>query len=170
MNSKNTLTQPNQAIKTVNEQAFKAAMSQFVTGITIVTTCDQHNNPMGLTVNSFNSVSLSPPLVLWSLNKQSKKLDTFMKADYFGISVLAADQEHLSRHFSQHHENAFENIEIMIESQGIPLISNALAYFICKTRNRYDEGDHLILIGEVQFCSSTEGQALAYRARKYHQI
>lgn len=145
-------------------------MGQFLTGITVITTHDEAGQPVGLTVNSFNSVSLSPPLVLWSLTKKSKRMHTFMQSTHFGVSILSAEQEHLSRHFASHSENHFQDLDVFFEQPGIALIPGAIAHFVCRIRSRYDEGDHVILVGEVEKCQAHKGQALAYRARQYFQI
>lgn len=146
---------------------FRQALSQYATGITIITTRNPEGNHVGVTANSFNSVSLHPPLVLWSLSKKASSHSAFAQASHFGVSVLAADQEALSHRFSTFKGDRFKDLPILDGTHGVALIPNALAHFECKIKNRYDEGDHFILIGEVLQCAFREGEALVYRSRRY---
>lgn len=146
---------------------FRQALAQFATGITIITTKRSDGKYVGVTANSFNSVSLHPPLVLWSLSKKSSSHDSFAAAEYYGVSVLAAEQQDLSMHFSTFKGDRFEGLEVIEGLGGCPLIPNALAHFECRVRSRYDEGDHYIMVGEVLKCDFREGEALVYRSRKY---
>lgn len=170
---------PKHPFKTAEKQAdqaeldahmFRQALSQFATGITVITTRDETGRPWGMTANSFNSVSLHPPLVLWSLAKKASSHAAFAVAEYYGVSVLAAEQETLSHHFSTFKGDRFAGLDVRDGLGGVPLIPDALAHFECRVKSRYDEGDHLILIGEVLRCDFREGEALVYRSRKYHQI
>ncbi|MCE2746168.1 MAG: flavin reductase family protein [Burkholderiales bacterium] len=146
---------------------FRQALAQFATGITIITTKNADGKYVGVTANSFNSVSLHPPLVLWSLSKKASSHDAFAAATHYGVSVLSADQEDLSHHFSTFKGDRFAGVEVIEGLGGAPLIPNALAHFECKMRSRYDEGDHFIMVGEVLRCDFREGEALVYRSRKY---
>ncbi|HEY1059514.1 MAG TPA: flavin reductase family protein [Limnobacter sp.] len=146
---------------------FRQALAQFATGITIITTRKANGQLVGVTANSFNSVSLHPPLVLWSLSKKSSSNDAFAAAEYYGVSVLAADQQDLSMRFSTYKGDRFEGLQTIEGLGGCALIPNALAHFECKVKNRYEEGDHTIMIGEVLRCDYREGEALVYRSRKY---
>lgn len=146
---------------------FRQALAQFATGITIITTKNAEGKYVGVTANSFNSVSLRPPLVLWSLSKKASSHDAFAAATHYGVSVLSADQEGLSHHFSTFKGDRFEGVEVIEGLGGAPLIPHALAHFECKVRSRYDEGDHFIMVGEVLRCDFREGEALVYRSRKY---
>lgn len=146
---------------------FRQALSQFATGITIITTVGADGRPVGVTANSFNSVSLHPPLVLWSLAKKASSHAAFQQASHFGVSVLAADQENLSHHFSTFKGDRFAGLDTLEGLGGCPLIPDALAHFECRMKSRYDEGDHFIMVGEVLRCDYREGEALVYRSRKY---
>lgn len=146
---------------------FRQALAQFATGITIITTKAQDGTYVGVTANSFNSVSLHPPLVLWSLAKKASSHDVFATATHYGVSVLSADQEELSHRFSTFKGDRFAGLEVIEGAGGAPLIPDALAHFECKIKSRHDEGDHFIMVGEVVRCDFREGEALVYRSRKY---
>ncbi|MEZ5647632.1 MAG: flavin reductase [Alphaproteobacteria bacterium] len=146
---------------------FRSALSRFATGVTIISVQPDDGPPLGLTVNSFNSVSLDPPLVLWSLNRQAQSLPIFGQAGHFGISVLAADQIDLSRRFASSLENRFENIAVFTGTTGAPLIQGSIAWFDCKSRYYYEGGDHLIFVGEVLSFGFSDQPALLYEGGKY---
>lgn len=151
----------------LDPQALRQALSQFATGITIITTKRTDGQYVGVTANSFNSVSLTPPLVLWSLSKKSSHQTAFAESEFYAVSVLAAEQQELSVHFSSFKGDRFAGLEVSEGLGGCPLIPNALAHFECRVKSRYDEGDHIIMVGEVLRCDAHEGQALVYRARQY---
>ena len=154
----------------VDSSLFCNAMAQFATGITIITCRTAAGEPIGLTVNSFNSVSLSPPLVLWSLSRRFKNFTAFEETQHYGVSVLSAEQEYLSKRFSVFHGDRFDGVELQQGLFNMPLISGALAHFECQVRNRHYEGDHVIVVGEVLHCAHREGPALVYKARRYGAI
>ena len=125
------------------------ALSTFATGVSIVTTLDRRGAPIGLTCNSFSSVSLSPPLVLWSLSLRSPNLSNFLQAPAFAINILAADQLPLARRFSRPHANKFGDVPFAQGAEGVPLLSLAAAHLECRNETRYYSGDHVIFIGHV---------------------
>lgn len=129
--------------------AFRAALGRFATGVTIVTATDAEGRPIGVTANSFNSVSLDPPLVLWSLAKSSMSRTAFESAREFAIHVLAATQEELSCRFARRGEDKFASVEWETSSGGAPLLKDFAARFRCRTAHRYEGGDHIIFVGEV---------------------
>lgn len=149
---------------------FRKALGQYATGITIITTRDENGKFVGVTANSFNSVSLHPPLVLWSLSKKASSHPAFAQATHYGVSILGADQEWLSHRFSTFKGDRFEGLEVIEGLAGVPLIPDALAHLECRIRSRHDEGDHYIMVGEVERCDYREGQALVYRSRQYFKI
>jgi flavin reductase (DIM6/NTAB) family NADH-FMN oxidoreductase RutF len=128
---------------------FRAALGQFATGVTIVTAVDPQGQRIGLTANSFNSVSLSPPLVLWSLSRQSKSLPGLQAATHYAINVLAGDQRPLAERFARRGIDRFEGVNWRPGLTGAPLIDGAVASFECRQHNHHEEGDHLIFVGEV---------------------
>src|ERR1043166_1345002 len=128
---------------------FRKALGTFATGVAILTTRNDQDKPVGLTCNSFNSVSLQPPLILWSLSTYSPSLAAFAQAEHFAVNVLAADQVELSRRFSQPIDNRFAGIATDAGTDGIPLIRGAAAHLECRNEARHYSGDHVIFIGRV---------------------
>lgn len=152
---------------TIDPMRFRKAMAQFATGVAVITCKGANAEYVGVTVNSFNSVSLSPPLVLWSLSCKANCYEVFKTATHYGVNVLSAHQEHLSLRFSSFHGKRFEGVPIEEGAAGVPLIAGALAHFECKVKSRHLEGDHVVIVGEVVNCAFSEGPALVYKARRY---
>ena len=137
-------------------QEFRAALGMFATGVTIVTARGQDGGVIGLTANSFNSVSLEPPLVLWSLSKAAASLVAFSKGSHYAINVLAADQKGLAERFALRGADRWKDVGFSEGFGGAPLLHGAAATFECFNRSRYDEGDHVIFVGEVERCSARQ--------------
>ncbi|HSW19691.1 MAG TPA: flavin reductase family protein [Ramlibacter sp.] len=136
---------------------FRAALGTFATGVTIVTTLSAEGRPIGLTASSFNSVSLAPPLVLWSLSQAAASLAAFRAGSHYAINVLAADQMLLAERFAAKGADRWSGVDSLTGASGVPLIAGAAATFECFNRSRYEEGDHVIFIGEVERCASRPG-------------
>ncbi len=134
---------------TVDAREFRNALGAFTTGVTIVTTRDTAGRDVGLTVNSFNSVSLEPPLVLWSLARSSASLAAFVDAEYFAVHILGARQEALSNQFARRGADKFSGIDVARGQGGVPLLDGCAARFECRTAYRHEGGDHEIFVGEV---------------------
>ena len=136
-------------------RSIREAFSQFATGITVVTTLDKNGKPIGLTANSFASVSLEPPLVSWCVDKSSTRFHEFADAEYFSISVLTAEQEDISNLFAKRSwdESVFNDVEWYEGHHGVPQIPDVSARFHCKTAHLYEGGDHLIIIGCLLYTS-----------------
>ena len=117
-------------------QSFRNALGSFVTGVTIVTARDETGAPVGLTANSFNSVSLDPPMVLWSLSLYSGSLPVFRTAESWAVHVLAADQQAMSDRFATPGVDKFAGLELADGSEGAPLIDGCAARFGCRARRR----------------------------------
>lgn len=129
--------------------AFRNALGSFTTGVTIITATAPDGTPVGLTANSFNSVSLDPPMVLWSLAKTSLSVDAFNEAKHWNVHVLSQNQQDLSNTFASRGENKFKEISLDEGVSNAPLIPNCSARFQCRNMVTHDGGDHLIYIGEV---------------------
>jgi len=131
--------------------AFRRALGNFATGVTVMTACTegQDRQCAGMTANSFNSVSLDPPLILWSIVKTARSYDIFRQARYFAVNILAADQIALSNHFARYSEDKFENIDTETATCGTPLLKGCAARFVCESYQRLDGGDHWIFLGKV---------------------
>ncbi len=152
-----------------DSHAFRESMSRFATGVTIMTTWDAARAPVGLTVNSFNSVSLHPPLVLWSLAKQSKSFPAFEVSRHYCVNILAADQQPLAEHFSRFKGDRFAGLTLDA-ARDAPRLPGCAAYFDCRLRSLYDEGDHIILVGEVLGCEYSAQPTLVYFAHDYRTL
>ena len=133
----------------VEARGFRTALGQFATGVTVVTTRAENGDRIGLTANSFNSASLDPPMVLWSLKNDSANFDVFVNAPYFAVNVLAADQVEVSQRFSRLVEDRFAGLECNEGVGRVPVIAGCAASFQCRNVHRYSGGDHAIFVGEV---------------------
>ncbi len=141
---------------------FRQALSQFATGVTVITTRVDNGAFVGLTASSFNSVSLSPPLVLWSLSNEASTLPAFTDNSHYVINVLSASQAHLAEQFSRRGVNRFEGVEFTLSRTGLPILKGVSAWFECHNRSRYPEGDHVIFVGEVEQCDVTPQPGLVF--------
>jgi flavin reductase (DIM6/NTAB) family NADH-FMN oxidoreductase RutF len=131
-------------------RAFRNALGSFPTGVAIITTTGPDGQPVGLTCNSFSSVSLDPPLVSWGLRLSSKNLDTFRQAGAFAINILAEDQKDLSARFaSSAIADKFEGVAFSRGHRGLPLIDDCVASFECDKFAEHDAGDHVLFLGQV---------------------
>ena len=153
-----------------NPKTFRQCLGKFGTGVTVVTCADQDGNPCGITANSFSSVSLDPPLVLWNIAKVSNSLSAYMNAKHFVINVLSADQAGLSSHFAKSDHTLFRDIEYSLSADGAPLLPGTLASFECRTHEIHDCGDHYIIIGEVLRFTSSEKDPLLFYGGSYRQL
>ncbi|MDB5796767.1 MAG: flavin reductase family protein [Paucimonas sp.] len=141
---------------------FRLALSQFATGVTIITTRLEDGSFLGLTASSFNSVSLDPPLVLWSLATRANSLPVFTDNSHYVINVLAGDQATLAEQFARRADNRFEGVEYELSRTGLPILKGVAAWFECHNRSRYPEGDHVIFVGEVEACAVQPKSALVF--------
>ena len=146
---------------------FRQALSQFATGVTVITTRLADGSFRGLTASSFNSVSLSPPLVLWSLGNAANSLPIFSGNSHYVINVLGADQAHLAQRFSRRTDKPFEGVEYELSRTGQPILKGASAWFECHNRSRYPEGDHVIFVGEVEDCAYHPQSSLIFHAGQF---
>jgi flavin reductase (DIM6/NTAB) family NADH-FMN oxidoreductase RutF len=147
---------------------FRRALGQFATGVTVVTAQAKNGRPVGLTVNSFASVSLEPPLVLWSLSREATDFEELNDAGHFAVNVLSARQHPLSRQFSTTLPDKFSGVEYESAADGSPLLKGATAQFICRVIGRFDGGDHVIVLGEVENYRWHEGEPLVFHSGRYH--
>ena len=151
-------------------QAFRDALGSFVTGVTIVTARDEAGRPYGLTANSFNSVSLDPPMVLWSLSLRSGSLPVFRDADNWAVHVLAADQQAMSDRFARPGDGKFAGVEDVDGPEDAPLLAGYAARFGCRARFEYEGGDHAIFLGEVVDFDRREADPLIYHGGRYGRV
>lgn len=155
------------AVDRFDRRDFRKALGQFATGVSVITSRAIDGRRVGMTANSFSSVSLEPPLVLWSLAKDSPSLVDFMGASHFAINVLAANQHHLSRQFSTPQPDKFSCVDCCESTAGVPLLNGVIARFLCRNVKQYDGGDHLIFIGEVEKYERFDGEPLVFHSGYY---
>ena len=160
-----------QEAKTVAERFdrrdFRRALGQFATGVTVVTARAADGRKIGVTVNSFSSVSLNPPLILWSLSRQTPSFADFSSCTHFAVNVLEAKQHHLSRQFSTPLPDKFAGVDFAEGRAGVPILSGAIAQFVCRKVKQYDGGDHVILLGEVEEYKYNDGEPLVFHSGRY---
>ena len=144
----------------------RQCLGKFATGVTVVT-CHGALGPCGITANSFSSVSLEPPLVLWNIAKVSNSLQAYLVAEHFAINVLGSEQKEISHHFAQSDHTRFNGIEYQTSEHGVPLIPGSVACFECRTHQIHDCGDHYIIIGEVENFRSNDGEPLLFYGGDY---
>jgi flavin reductase (DIM6/NTAB) family NADH-FMN oxidoreductase RutF len=157
---------------------FKQALSSFATGVTVITTqqmgepnpTDWGHQFVGLTASSFNSVSLTPPLVVWSLGLTSRTVPSFQTCSHYVINVLSDAQLHWCQQFAYGQGNRFDKVEMSLSSTGLPILNNSLAWFECRNKSQYPEGDHIIFVGEVVQCGFAEGSPLIYHQGQFTGI
>jgi flavin reductase (DIM6/NTAB) family NADH-FMN oxidoreductase RutF len=158
------------ASQPLDTQSLRAAFGSFATGVTVITALDEHGAPVGLTANSFGSVSLDPPLVQWSLRINSGLHRSFVSASHFCVSVLTREQEQIAKQFSSRAPDRFEGIELVSHVGEPPLIANALAHFVCRKINDYRVGDHELFIGEVLRVKTFPGEPLVFHSSKFKRL
>jgi flavin reductase (DIM6/NTAB) family NADH-FMN oxidoreductase RutF len=150
-----------------NTRELRNALGSFATGVTIITTRGREGEPVGLTVNSFASVSLDPPLVLWSQSLYAQSLPAFQESSHFVVNILAFDQIELSNHFAKQHDDKFINVAHIIAESGAPVMIGAAAHFECRNEFRHYGGDHIIFIGHVERFAYTDRPTLLFCRGKY---
>ncbi|WP_137819125.1 p-hydroxyphenylacetate 3-hydroxylase reductase component [Pseudomonas sp. 2FG] len=151
-------------------RAFRRALGNFATGVTIVTAATPSGAKVGVTANSFNSVSLDPPLVLWSLDKRSNSCEVFEQASHFAVNILAADQIELSNQFARPKDDKFAGVTYELGDGGAPLLPDCSARFQCEKYQQLDGGDHWILIGKVLAFDDLGRSPLLYHQGAYSMV
>ncbi len=156
---------------THDSRKFRNALGCFATGVAVITTQARGRAPIGITVNSFSSVSLDPPLILWSLDKKSDTLPVFSAIDAFTVNVLREDHREISTRLSRQGDHSLEQLVTRVGTNGLPAIEEALAHFECEVYARHDAGDHIILLGRVtHFEYSEDGRPLLYHRGGYQGL
>lgn len=156
---------------TIDTKKFRDALGHFATGVCVITTTPAQGVPIGMTINSFTSVSLEPALVLWSIQNNSECFDVFSRADKFAINVLSRQQEAHSRFYAKKGRHELDASHYCLGRTGSPILREALTRLECRTWARYPGGDHLILVGEVlEFSARPSGQPLLFHKGQYAEI
>jgi flavin reductase (DIM6/NTAB) family NADH-FMN oxidoreductase RutF len=153
-------------------RSLRDAFGQFATGVTVVTTLDKNGSPIGLTANSFASVSLDPPLVSWCVDRSSTRFNEFFDAQYFTISVLTSEQQEISNLFAMRSwdQTVFDDTQWFEGLNKVPQIPNVNARFHCKTAHCYEGGDHIIIVGSVLDYESEANEPLVFFQGDYRQL
>ncbi|MEX3009699.1 flavin reductase family protein [Hoeflea sp. TYP-13] len=154
----------------IDRNMLRDALGHFATGVAVVTTVGDAGAPVGLTINSFNSVSLAPPLILWSLARNAPSFDAFRRYSSFAINILAKDQRELCMQFARPADNKFQNVAFRPGFENVPLINGVHAQLECRTYRRYDGGDHEIYLGEVVGISTFEKQPLVFHRGQFTHL
>lgn len=153
---------------------FRRALAQFATGVTVITTRAPSGQLIGITASSFNTVSLDPPLVLWSLATKSASMPVFRANSHYVVNVLADSQYDLCQRFATVKGDRFAGVSHAAGDSGMPVLDGALAWFECHNRSRYDEGDHVIFVGEVERCGvhsqATRMAPLVFHGGAFHGL
>jgi flavin reductase (DIM6/NTAB) family NADH-FMN oxidoreductase RutF len=154
------MSQTAEKIEIDTKKALRNALGHFATGVTIVT-ANTPEGPVGITVNSFSSVSLDPALTLWSIDRKGNRYDTFANAQHYAIHILSAEQKELAFAIAKDMRN-FGDSKIHLSEAGVPIIEGCIAVFECSQTARYPGGDHDIILGEIQAYETFDGPALGF--------
>lgn len=160
----------NHSAPAIDPKQFRQALGAFTTGVTIVTTHGPDGQDYGLTANSFNSVSVDPPMVLWSLNKNASSKPAFTEAGHFAVHVLATDQEPVSNRFAKSGTEKFAGLEVERGPGNVPLLDGCSARFQCRTCYQYEGGDHIIFVGEVLAFDRFDKAPLVFHSGGYRRL
>jgi len=156
---------------TFDQQDFKNALSTFATGIAVITTTYNNSEPVGITVNSFTSVSLEPPLVLWCLDNDADSYDIFVNCSNFAVHILHQDQELISQIFSTKNSSKFTHLDWETGKFGSPILKDCASCIQCETETSYAGGDHIILLGRVRALEIHEDKLpLIYHGGNYNVL
>ena len=145
----------------------RRCLGSFVTGVTVITALDENGTPIGMTVNSFNSVSLDPPLIIWSLRNNATSFAVYNKATRFVVNILSEEQVSVSNRFAKSGPDRFDGIPYSLGIGGVPLIDGCAAYIECRTEAIYPGGDHVLFLGRVERIAGSPRKPLAFGAGKY---
>jgi 3-hydroxy-9,10-secoandrosta-1,3,5(10)-triene-9,17-dione monooxygenase reductase component len=146
---------------------FRNALGKFATGVTVVTAKDASGGYVGTTASSFNSVSLDPALILWSIDNGARSLPAYEKGEHFVVNVLAADQVSVSNHFARQQDDKFKGMDYSLNEEGVPVLPGCAANFECKLHATYEGGDHTIIVGEVIRFNTSDRNALLFHQGAY---
>ena len=151
----------------ISTEQFRQALGNFATGVTIITARDASNDPIGITVNSFASLSLEPPLILWGIDFAAEEFDAFISASHFAVHILQHDQQQLADKFSDCEASKFANLTVENGLADLPLLSECPVLLQCEVANRHEEGDHTIVIGKVMGVSIRSTNPLVFFNGRY---
>lgn len=154
-----------------DQKEFRNSLGNFVTGVAIVTmNCKNKKDDLGLTINSFSSVSLDPPLVLWSIGRNSDLFEAFIDTKFFTINILNENQQDLSNQFAKKEKHSLKNYNWQRSANGCKYVPDSLVYFNCETYEQLDGGDHIIFVGKVTDFKTNAGRPLLFAQGKYQKL
>ena len=153
-----------------NKQAFRSALGKFPTGVTVITCKKNDGEMIGMTASSFNSVSLDPPLVLWSVDKSARSAQAFTDSDDFAVHVLADDQQEMSNLFAKQGADKFADVDVTECENGVPLLEDYCARFRCTMEHQYEGGDHVIIVGRVVDFECNDKRPLVFQGGRYGKV
>jgi flavin reductase (DIM6/NTAB) family NADH-FMN oxidoreductase RutF len=153
--------------RAADAQHFRHVLGHFPTGVVVITAMGDNGKPAGMAVGSFTSVSLNPPLVLWSSSLYANSLPAFQESSHFVVNILAHDQIELSNRFAKQHEDKFAEVDHIIPECGAPVLIGSAAHFECRNEFRHYGGDHIIFIGHVERFAYTDKPTLLFCRGKY---
>ncbi|MGI8883089.1 MAG: flavin reductase family protein [Pyrinomonadaceae bacterium] len=154
----------------ISKEEFRSALSRFASGVTVVTTKDNDGKLYGITVSAFCSVSLTPPLVLICIEKNTGSHHAFEQSRVFVINILRENQQHISNRFASHLEDKFTGISYRKGIEELPVLEDALANLECRLSHSYEGGDHTIFVGEIEKATIKDGNPLLYFHGDYRKI
>ena len=157
-------------VEAADKKQLRRVLGQFATGVTVITTTGRDGAKIGMTANSFSSVSLEPALILWNIAKTATNVDEFRACEYFAINILNDQQEQISNHFAKSSADKFSAIDKVEEILGVPVLSDALATLVCKNHQWIEAGDHYIVLGQVEQCSVNSAKPLLFQNGQYHRL
>lgn len=158
------------ALHALDPLELRRCLGSFVTGVTVITALDANGQPEGITANSFSSLSLDPPLIVWSLRLNARSFQTYKNAMRFAVNILAQDQVHTSNRFASSGVNRFEGISYHPGLGEVPLIDGCASYLECCLQTTHPGGDHLLFIGRVERIHTLDKQPLAYGGGEYKAV
>lgn len=157
-------------IEVLDLKQLRNALGNFATGVTVMTAQSASGDKVGVTANSFNSLSMEPPLILWSLDKRSASYKVFSESDYFAVNILSSDQVELSNHFATKQMDKFASVNFDEGLGKSPLLIGCAASFECKVHKMIEAGDHWLIIGEVQQFNDVGNAPLCFHKGKYANV
>ncbi len=154
-----------------DQKQLRTALGQFATGVAVITAQDAAGGLIGLTMSSFNSVSLDPPLILFSVDRRANSLKALLDAEGYAVNILSRDQEELSNRFARALSDKWSNVEHSLGHAQAPLLHGAIAHFECAPYGQHDGGDHVIVVGRVlRFAFNPDAEPLVFFRGKYHSL
>lgn len=154
----------------ISPDEFRAALSRFASGVTVVTTRDSSGELYGITVSAFSSVSLDPPLVTVIVDNNAGSHHAFEESGVFAVNILSGEQASVSDHFAFKHEDKFTGIDLMMDEHDLPWLEGCIVNMTCRLRESFVSGDHTIFVGEIEAVRTAEADPLVYFRGAYHSL